>query len=353
MKMLLGIIPLAALALAASARPSADSAQIAEDSFGQDRGSRIAFTRLRETPAGDFRFDAEIWIMNGDGSGPTRLTHNTTDDLGAEWSPDGRTIAFHGAQWNADGLTLASPAQLFLLDVESGVQTPLLRDGVPVLGRFPSWSPNGQRIAFDTREQNIFVVAPDGTNMAQLTYPGPSFRGSIRPDWSPDGRRIAFVRTFGGGNTQIYVMNADGSDPVPLTDLDWGNANGPDWSPDGHRIVFASNRDGNSEVYVMNADGTNPRRLTEYAGSDFDPDWSPDGRMIAFQREVQRDTAPRRVNQLFVVSADGGEPRALTDLPSGNGHPAWSRGRAVQPSQGRRGGVRPISASAGANERSE
>ena len=123
-------------------------------------------------------------------------------------------------------------------------------------------------------------------------------------------------------------MNADGSDPVLLMD----RANEPDWSPDGHRIVFTSNRDGNTEIYVMNADGTDPRRLTDYSGPDFDADSSPDGRMIAFQREVQRDTPPLRVNQLFVVNADGGDAMELTDLPSANGHPAWSRGRAVKPS---------------------
>jgi Tol biopolymer transport system component len=330
MKMLIGIVALAALALTAHARPLADSGQLPEGSFGEGGGSRIAFTRLRQTPEGNWQFDAEIWMMNGDGSDATRLTFNTRDDLGAEWSPDGRTIAFHGAQWNDDGRTLKIPAQIFLVDVDSGAETPLVTDqGEPVVGRFPSWSPNGQKIAFDTREQNIFVINLDGSDLQQLN--NPAFR-SVRPDWSPNGRKIAFVRAFGGGITQIWVMNADGSDPVPLTELrNWRDGE-PDWSPDGQRIVFSSNRDGNSEVYVMNADGTDQQRLTYYDdGPDFDPDWSPDGRMIVFQREIQSDTPPRDVNQLFVVSADGGEPLPLTGLPSANGHPAWSRGRAVKP----------------------
>ena len=75
-----------------------------------------------------------------------------------------------------------------------------------MLGRFPSWSPNGQKIAFDTRELNIFVINPDGSELQQLTYPDPNFRGTSRPDWSPDGRTIAFARNLGGGNTQIWVM---------------------------------------------------------------------------------------------------------------------------------------------------
>jgi TolB protein len=332
MKMLMGMIPLAALALTAYARPSADSGPGPQDSFRQNRGSRIAFTRLRETRDGNFRTDAEIWVMNGDGSDKTRLTVNFRDDLGADWSPDGRTIAFHGAEWNEDGLTLKSLAQIFLIDAESFAETPFVTDqGEPVIGRFPSWSPNGQKIAFDTREQNIFVINRDGSDLEQLTYPNPSFGGSTRPDWSPDGRQIAFVRVIAATktqmrNTQIWVMNADGSDPVLLMD----RANEPDWSPNGQRIVFSSSRDGNTEVYVMNADGTDPRRLTNYSGADFDPNWSPDGRMIAFQRTIERDTAPRRLNQVFVVSADGGESMPLTDLPSENGHPAWSRGHAVK-----------------------
>src|SRR5688572_16037733 len=100
MKMLPGMILLAALGLTTYAPPTIDIVWAAPGSLRQGEGSRIAFTRLRETPAGDFRFDAEIWLMNGDGSAPRPLTHNTTDDLAAEWSPDGKSIAFHGAQWS-------------------------------------------------------------------------------------------------------------------------------------------------------------------------------------------------------------------------------------------------------------
>ena len=344
MKLLTGIVSIVALLLTASAQPPHMAVvAAAHASFHQTVGSRIAFTRLREDVFdrnSSFHFDAEIWIMNGDGSDPTRLTDNTTDDLGAEWSPDGRTIAFHGAQWNADRLTLASPAQIFLLDVESGTEMPL------VTGRFPSWSPNGRKIAFDTRDQKIFVINADGSDEVQL-HPDPDpnvpkdpkYRGSVFPDWSPDGRRIAFIRNRirdddrPGTIPEIWLMNADGSDPALLMN----NAAGPDWSPDGRRIVFSSESEniGNKDVYVMNADGTDPRRLTDYPGPDSDPDWSPDGRMIVFQRTFLQDTPPRQVDQLFVVSADGGEPTgevsvALTDLPSGNAHPAWSRGRAVK-----------------------
>ena len=305
-----------------------------EPAIGQSGASRIAFTRMREqvdAAGSDYRLEAEIWMMNGDGSHPLRLTRNTTDDLGAVWSPDGKTIAFYGVQFTPDssGQLVAGPPQIFLIDVATRVQRPLVNErGVTVQGRFPSWSPDGLTIGFDTAGpgSNIAVINLDGTAFKQLTHEASA--RSIRPDWSPDGRKIAFARGP-NGNEQIYVMNADGSNVVRLTDPDsGGNANAPDWSPDGRRIVFQSNRDStdqtnqarNHEIYVMNADGSDQRRLTTYPLQDEDPDWSPDGLMIAFERASKPG-----IDQVFVMTADGGQPTPLTALPSANGHPGWDR----------------------------
>ncbi len=76
------------------------------------------------------------------------------------------------------------------------------------------------------------------------------------------------------GNEEVYVMNADGSSPVRLTN-DPATDFGPAWSPDGSRIAFSTFRDGNFEIYVMNADGSNPINLTNDPAEDLTPAWSP------------------------------------------------------------------------------
>lgn len=133
---------------------------------------------------------------------------------------------------------------------------------------------------------------------------------------SPGDGRIGFVSRR-DGNDKIYVMNADGSDAVRLT-----NHAASDswlaWSPDGKRIAFVSNRDGNDNVHVMNADGSGVVRLTNSPADDRRPRWSPDGRRIAFQ-----STRDGRW-QIYVLNADGSEQTDLTDNPAWDASPAWS-----------------------------
>jgi TolB protein len=128
-------------------------------------------------------------------------------------------------------------------------------------------------------DREIWVMNADGSDPVQLTF---NMTNDVVPAWSPDGRTITFTATR-DGNPEIYVMAADGSGQTNLTnDPAWDQAGV--FSPDGKRIAFYSNRDGDFDIWVMNADGSGVTQLTNAPGADQYPDWSPNGKEIAFQR---------------------------------------------------------------------
>src|SRR5206468_7283730 len=137
----------------------------------------------------------------------------------------------------------------------------------------PAWSPGGTKLAFTSDRagnEDVYVMDPDGTGVRRLTdSPG----ADADPAWSPDGKRIAFTSDR-DGDQEVYVMNADGTGEADLTNSPaitvsaapgartFGNDSAPAWSPDGRRIAFTSDRDLNIEIYAMNADGTGQVDLT-------------------------------------------------------------------------------------------
>ena len=128
------------------------------------------------------------------------------------------------------------------------------------------------KIAFSSNRdgnQEIYVMNADGTNPINLTN-NPA--NDLDPFASPDGTKIAFSSNR-DGDDEIYVMNADGTNPVNLTNNLADDRGRPIWSPDGTQIFFSSNRDGNQEIYVMNADGSNPVNLTNNPAEDNSPSW--------------------------------------------------------------------------------
>ena len=176
------------------------------------------------------------------------------------------------------------------------------------------------KLAF-TNEFVIYTTNSDGSSLTPLTPIGSSLFDRT-PVWSPDGTKIAFGRTTVTTRSQIYVMNADGTNPTRITNNSASDGQ-PSWSPDGSKIAFVSDRDGSEEIYVMNADGSNQTRLTNNTALDIDPTWSPDGTKIAFT-SARDFTNPMRSLEVYVMNADGSNPLRLTNNLALDAQPSWS-----------------------------
>lgn len=256
----------------------------------------------------------DIYIMQTDGSTPVRLTQNDTWDGFPTPSPDGKRIAFVAE--TMDSQRTPVERDIYVVDTDGSNLTNLTN--TPGFDMEPAWSPDGAHLAFtSTRDGDgytraVYLMKADGSNVQRLV------ENADQPAWSPDGTQIAFVQ-----NGQIYRFTLAEEKTIELTDATSPSTQaipngGPVWSPDGDRIAFVSNRDGNTEIYVMNADGTGQTNLTDNPSYEGSPVWSPDGHLIAFASE--RNEAPG----IYIMPADGSAVVKLTNATHDEFLPTWS-----------------------------
>jgi Tol biopolymer transport system component len=278
--------------------------------------TQYAHPQVSTYASSDARFTApnlptSLYLMNTDGTLQTRLTNDGLYHYDPAWSHNGKKMAF-GASSNTGK---NSYSQIYAANPDGSHQVRLTNDAFDDWG--PAWSPDDSKIVFASNrggQYNLYVMNADGSNETRLTD-----SSGFVASWSPDGKRIAFDSNRDGLN-QIYVMNADGSNVVRLTHTN-SDEYGPAWSPDGSKITFVSTRDGNYQVYIMSPDGSHQHALT--SGKDnWRPTWSPDSSKIAFV-SVRNGTA-----EVYEMNANGSHQVNVSNNPgaeNGNGGLSWSK----------------------------
>jgi Tol biopolymer transport system component len=216
-------------------------------------GKRLAYYSMELGPA-------EVYVMNLDGSNQMRLTGTETTNYDPVWSQDGKRIAF--IWWSGQNNEIA------VINSNGSGQMRLTNKGE---NRFPVWSPDSKHIAFTSNRdgndtspkglmRDLYVMNADGSNQIRVTK-NSSDTYSFGIAWSPDGKHLAFSTGQG-----IFKADVDGTNLKQLTNN--ASDNSPVWSPDGKWIAYVS-----EGIYVMNADGSDPVRIIDNPGRNLT--WQP------------------------------------------------------------------------------
>jgi hypothetical protein len=216
-----------------------------------------------------YRDDAiELRLLDPTSGASTQLVANGAVNLEPRWSPEGRRIAFtsslYQGRWHIftaevtpDGH--AEHVERLTEDRESGL--PRYYYNTVDHWVSPTWSPDGRELIAISNRGHIWgagsfwrLPARTGGAPREIRDEETTWKG--RPDWSRDGKRVVYSSYLGRQWNQLWLMTAEGANPLQLTYGDW-DATAPRWSPDGRHIAFISNQGGNTSLRIVDLPGGN------------------------------------------------------------------------------------------------
>lgn len=281
----------------------------------------------------------QIFIEAADGSNVRRLVTSGDDDLAPSISPDGRHVVFFRvfADGSPDGIFLVNVdgSDLHAIDV-GGCDATCLGDDT----EGHAWSPDGTQLVFERAllddvgnvSVGLWVMNADGTGPHQITQLNLAVESEDhRPAWSPDGTQLVFQRIDRAATPEqgiLFTIGVDGTGLRQLTPSDF-DVNDPDWSPDGALIAFQSpseaNEGGEQNIFTIRADGTGLTQLTRGLSSHrgaqgtFHPSWSPDGTQLAFSHSP----STARSADIYLMNRDGSGLQVLRHTVLNENGPDW------------------------------
>jgi Tol biopolymer transport system component/DNA-binding winged helix-turn-helix (wHTH) protein len=238
----------------------------------------------------------KVYVQPTDGGPPREIALVSTEYVlaGLAWTADGRSVIYstygtNGTLWRVP----ATGGSREKLSFARGTENPTV-------------SRTGNKLAYAQTNYHFdmwSIGLTTGTKMADPASFISSSWDQANPRISPDGKLIAFDSNR-SGNSEIWICDRDGSNPLQLTSFGGPPTGTPRWSPDSRRIVFESGASGHSELYVVSANGGRPQRLETGTPNAVSPFWSADGRWIYF--------ATKGPEAVWKVPAEGGVAVRLT-----------------------------------------
>ena len=233
-------------------------------------GSQIVFASDREG-------SPDLYVINADGTDVRRLTTWDSAELMPSWSPDGTRIAFasdhsYNERRRGGTLTVEAGLEIWIVDVDGSNPTRVTGDPNDV-AIYPTWSPDGLQLLYQNISTQVDIVATDLLSRIPRNLTEGTDRASWTPAWSPTENLILLMGED-GPNKEIYMMDQHGGNVRNLTNHSAADVD-PAWSADGTEVVFVSDRTGTAEIFVLTLEGETLRQITDDGLLHARPAWRP------------------------------------------------------------------------------